>query len=128
MDRYVFDASAILAIYYNEAGSNRVRDRLSEGESLISAVNVSEVFGKLLDDDIAESDITTTFEGLDLNVVAFDQDHAMAAAHLLSSTKHLGLSIGDRACLSLAQKTDATAVTADRIWKKVADPTIECIR
>ena len=48
----------------------------------------------------------------------FDQETAHAAGLLQRSAKSLGLSLGDRACLALAQVRDAPAVTADRIWKK----------
>ena len=45
------------------------------------------------------------------------------------STRKLGLSFGDRACLALAHLSDATALTADRSWSRLElDIAIEVIR
>jgi PIN domain nuclease of toxin-antitoxin system len=50
---------------------------------------------------------------------------------LRESTRSLGLSLGDRACLALAKLKALPAVTADRPWM-LLDPkleiTVECIR
>jgi PIN domain nuclease of toxin-antitoxin system len=37
-------------------------------------------------------------------------------AELWRSTRHLSLSLGDRACLALAGRLDLPALTADRAW------------
>ena len=57
---------------------------------------------------------------LDIEIVPFDAELALAAALLQPATASAGLSLGDRACLALAAKLDATAMTADRAWLKVA--------
>ncbi len=35
------------------------------------------------------------------------------------ATKHLGLSLGDRACLALGKTQDIPVITADHIWQKL---------
>ena len=52
----------------------------------------------------------------DWPIVEFDGAHAALAASLLTQTRPLGLSLGDRACLALGLTLDATVVTADRVW------------
>jgi ribonuclease VapC len=42
-------------------------------------------------------------------------------ADLRARTKHLGLSLGDRACLAAARSRDLPVLTADRAWAKLAD-------
>ncbi len=58
---------------------------------------------------------------LGLDVVPFDAQHAESMAQLRASTRHLGLSLADRACLALAMERSGTAVTADRAWSKLLD-------
>ncbi len=128
MNRLVFDSSAILAIYYNEPGKNKARSLLDGAESFISAVNLSEVFTKLLQDKLGAERISESFNALDIEVIEFGSSLAMKAAELRSVTKHLGLSFGDRACLALALQENAAAITADRMWSKLDLCPIEVIR
>ncbi len=124
----VFDASAILALYYNESGKKQVRLLLDKSESLISAVNLCEVFSKLLEDGLDSEQIWESFFALEIQVVDFHADVALAAAHLRPATRRLGLSLGDRACLALAIQQEAVAVTADKSWAKLNICKIEVIR
>ncbi|WP_051758091.1 hypothetical protein [Prauserella rugosa] len=43
----------------------------------------------------------------------------LATAELWPHTRHQGLSLGDRACLALAQRLDRPALTADQAWKNL---------
>ena len=52
-------------------------------------------------------------------IIPLDQPQAMIAADLWQQTKHLGLSLGDRACLALGQIMQLPIYTADRIWSQV---------
>ena len=118
MNRYVLDASALLALIQNEPGANVVEDVISSG--WISTVNLSEVITKLTDDGIAEDDLREVIEGLQVNSVPFSLDQAYVAGLMRADTKMLGLSFGDRACLSLAKQLDTAAVTTDRIWTRLS--------
>jgi ribonuclease VapC len=113
----VLDASALLAVLRSEPGTERVEPRL-EGAG-IGAVNLSEVIAKLDEDGVPEAEIRRAIGRLELDVHAFDAQHAFAAGLLRRSTRALGLSFGDRACLALAQSLGASALTADRSWSRV---------
>jgi ribonuclease VapC len=56
-------------------------------------------------------------------VKVFDSSAALAAVFagwLRPATRTLGLSLGDRGCLALAQaQRGAQVVTADRLWKEL---------
>jgi PIN domain nuclease of toxin-antitoxin system len=52
--------------------------------------------------------------------VPFDEELARGAGALRPATKSLGLSLGDRACLALAQREGLPVLTADRAWAKLA--------
>ena len=112
MNEVVLDASALLAVLRDEPGSDRVGSRL-EGAS-IGAVNLSEVVAKLDKDGVPEAEIRRAVGRLELDVHAFDAAQAYAAGVLRRTTRALGLSFGDRACLALAQSLGAIALTADR--------------
>jgi PIN domain nuclease of toxin-antitoxin system len=123
----VLDASALLAVLRSERGAEEVEQRL-EGAS-IGAVNLSEVVAKLSGDGAPEAQIRLAIAKLELAVRAFDEEQAYAAGMLRKSTRKLGLSFGDRACLALAHLSDATALTADRSWSRLdLDIAIEVIR
>ena len=118
MNRYVLDASALLALIQNEPGANVVEDVISSG--WISTVNLSEVITKLTDDGMAEDDIREVFEGLQVNSVPFSLDQAYVAGLMRADTRMLGLSFGDRACLSLAKQLEIAALTTDRVWTQLS--------
>lgn len=115
----VFDSSAVLAAIFAEPGADLVAKLWSEGTNLLSAVNYAEVIAKLNERGMSESEILTVMEGVALEVVPFDQTDAHATSLLRQHTKTLGLSLGDRACLSLAKARHAKVVTAEQIWKKL---------
>ena len=117
MNDVVLDASALLAVLRSEPGTEGVEPRL-EGAG-IGAVNLSEVIAKLDEDGVPEAEIRRAIGRLELDVHAFDAQHAFAAGLLRRSTRALGLSFGDRACLALAQSLGASALTADRSWSRV---------
>lgn len=117
MSKYVLDASAVLALLNQETGKERVEAVLPD--SCIGAVNYCEVLGKLIDAGMPEQDARESIELLNVEVVGFDTDLARLTAVLRSTTKKLGLSLGDRSCLALALARRNTAVTAERAWAKL---------
>jgi PIN domain nuclease of toxin-antitoxin system len=59
---------------------------------------------------------------LQLNVISFDRTQARLAGSLRATTRKFGLSLGDRACLVLAQSRAATALTCDSVWTRFEAP------
>ena len=110
----VLDASALLALLNDEPGADVVARTVPHG--VVCAVNHSEVVAKLSGAGVPAADIVAALGGLGLEVVAFDEALSLAAGLLRTVTAHLGLSLGDRACLALAQARGLPALTADRVW------------
>ena len=114
----VLDSSAILAVIFNEPGSEAVLDLL--GGALLSTVNLAEIHTKLLlggaPSDLAWNRVLS----MGCEVCAFTDEHARLAAELMNKTKPFGLSLGDRACLALALERNAKVYTTDRAWKNLA--------
>jgi ribonuclease VapC len=117
--RFVLDASALLCLFNQEEGQERVRAAL--GEAVISAVNYSEVVAKLVERDGAVAAISRALEHLHLTVVEFDRAQAVEGGALRQATRQAGLSFGDRACLALAKSRGLTALTADQAWAQLDD-------
>lgn len=86
---------------------------------MVSAVNLAEVLSKLSDLGVPEGRALQAIAEARLDVRPFDERQARRAAGLRAFTRHLGLSLGDRACLALAQTADLPAVTADRGWARL---------
>jgi PIN domain nuclease of toxin-antitoxin system len=114
-DLVVLDASALLCLIHREAGWEAVSASLPR--SRIGAVNLGEVVARLSEHGVTPSAIDEALRLLDLRVVDFDAEQARASGLLRQATRAAGLSLGDRACLALAAKFDATALTADRAWR-----------
>jgi ribonuclease VapC len=127
MVRTVIDASALLALLNGEPGADIVAQALPGG--VMSAVNVSEVVAKLAEFGIPEKAIYQALKPLGLDVVFFSEEQAYLAGLLHTATQNIGVSLGDRACLSLAKMRELTALTADRAWANLAiGVTIKVIR
>jgi ribonuclease VapC len=119
MTSYVLDASALLALLKQEAGSEQVADFITKGAA-ISSVNFSEVVAKLSESGMPEKAIHETLDMLSLMIVDFDITFAYDVGLLRPLTKQVGLSLGDRACLVLARQLNLPAVTTDRIWESLS--------
>lgn len=114
MARHVIDASAALAHILDEPGADLVASHLQDG--LIGAVNLSEVVARLVR---AGADPMRAHY-LGSRIVPFDADLADRAGRLWPLTASLGLSLGDRACLALAQREGLPVLTADRAWVELS--------
>ena len=124
---FVLDASAVLALLNAEPGAERVTSVLRQ--AVICSVNRTEVLTRLLDWDLSQADAAEALQALELNVSSFDHHLADAAAWLRRDTHKHGLSLGDRACLALAQQLGARVLTTDRAWQSLdLGITIENIR
>jgi len=114
--KVVLDASAILTVIRGEPGAEKLPAEMLV-DSVASAVNLAEVHSKLV---VKGWNVERAWEdaiGIVGEVFPFSPDHAKAAGSLVSETRKLGLSLGDRACLALAQASALPVLTADRAWK-----------
>ena len=118
MAKVVLDASALLAFINREPGAEKVTAVL--GEAMISAVNLAEAVTKLALKNGSTHRVLSELTESELEVVDFDRPLAEATGLLAALTRGRGLSLGDRACLALAQRENATALTADHAWRKVS--------
>jgi ribonuclease VapC len=126
-ETFVLDASALLCLLQEEKGAERVAHALPA--AVIGAVNYSEVVSKLVESGLDDVTVDGLIDTLQLKVVSFDQRQARLAGSLRATTRKLGLSLGDRACLALAAVEGATAMTCERAWTKFEAPCkVEALR
>jgi ribonuclease VapC len=121
----VLDASAVLSIFFDEPGADRVVAEL--GHAIISAVNLQEVFQKLLAASIRPADALRMVEKLELDVREHDTSAALNAAMLHQATRIFGRGLGDRSCLALAIEEGVPALTSDREWSKIEVEGLEIV-
>ncbi|MEH3122890.1 MAG: type II toxin-antitoxin system VapC family toxin [Sphingomonas phyllosphaerae] len=111
----VFDSSALLALLFDEAGSD-VALPFVRG-ALLSAVNLDEVLHKCVRRGIDAGAVLDSLRRLEVVIASFDSEQARVSAALHPRAQALCLSFADRACLALGIVHRATVVTADRVWQ-----------
>jgi ribonuclease VapC len=93
-------------------------------DSAIGAVNLAEVHTKLAERGQSGRQALAELLSVAEEVVPFTAEHAAITGSLRASTTHLGLSLGDRACLALGIALGAEVYTAERVWAQLKLPCI----
>ncbi len=128
MNRVVLDASAILAVIGGEPGAEKLTSDLL-ARAVGSAVNLSEAQAKLVSRGWPSEQAWEDASSPVREVLAFDEAQARIAGDLVTQTRHLGLSLGDRACLALGIALKVPVYTAEKAWKKLkVDVRVHVIR
>ncbi len=114
---YVLDSSALIAVVSLEPGYQRVAELISR--SSISAINLAETINKLIQKVPTVDAVRSLLAHLELTVEDWSEDLAYQSGEFSQFNKSHGLSLGDRACLTLAKQLHATVVTSDRAWRRL---------
>lgn len=114
-DAVVLDSSAMLAVINNEAGADRVVQRMRG--SFFSTVSLIEVQSKLILNGVPPDFAWHLIERFQCEICPLDVEQARLASSMARIAKPLGISLGDRVCLALAIQRNAIAYTADRAWR-----------
>ena len=115
----VLDSSALLALILREPGHENVTPLLPG--ALISTVNLAEIISRLARTGWDTSIPLGIISRSAMSIVDLDRDQAVVTGRLVLSTMAYGLSLGDRACLALAQARGLGVLTADRAWSRLPD-------
>jgi len=123
----VLDASAVLAYLQQEKGQDRVEAAMDSGPCWLTTVNLCEVLGKLFEKGMPPREARAALDDLGLVVVDFDAELAALAAFMRVRTRPIGASLGDRACLALAERAAQTqsaplVYTAEQSWARLKWP------
>jgi len=110
----VLDASALVAVARKERGFESALPFLDAAVlSTVNTVEVIEVLGRFGN---PPEFVRELIADLGIGLEPFSERQALIAASIAVHTRHLGLSLGDRACLAVASDLGGVAVTADRVW------------
>jgi ribonuclease VapC len=112
----VLDASAILAMLFDEPGAETVAEMIADGAAM-STVTHAEVGTVLI--RTGRNPNALALVAAQVLVEPFSVADAETAAALIAQGATLGLSLGDRACLALAKRLRAPALTAERAWAQL---------
>jgi PIN domain nuclease of toxin-antitoxin system len=112
----VLDSSAVIAFLQREPGADVVRKVLPG--SILSTVNAAEIVAKLIQYGLSVDEAIDSMKALPVRKLPFDLNHALTAGTMWKRSKGFGLSLGDRACLALAETMKFPALTADKRWMK----------
>jgi PIN domain nuclease of toxin-antitoxin system len=104
----------VLALLASEPGADEVEASL-EGAAM-STVNLSEVLQKSEQHGIDTEGLEFDLEALGVELLPLDVAQARVASDVWVRAPRAGLSLGDRACLALAESIGGIALTMDRRW------------
>jgi PIN domain nuclease of toxin-antitoxin system len=115
----VIDASALIAFLRREPGHDRVAAVLEQQDCFLSTVTRTEVLGKLVGSGIyTENQIRETLQALGsvLGMISLDAAQSDLAAFWYARRRPYNLSLGDCACLALAESRGVAVLTAEGAW------------
>ena len=118
MNEVVLDASAILAIIFDEPGKEKLTPEILD-RSVVGTVNLAEVQTKAIKKGLEPEVAWETASVLVSAVEPFTADHARIAGDLITTTERYGLSLGDRSCLALAIALNAPVYTTEQVWRNL---------
>lgn len=116
-NKVLFDASALLALIQQENGYEQLEDVVAN--AVISSVNLSEVISVLARSGMPKDVINETINSSITDVIPFSRNEAIFAGELITKSKKLGLSLGDRACIATSIVYNLKLYTTDQIWQKL---------
>ncbi len=123
MRKYVFDASALLALLERTGGTAKVNELVKEAhhgrsQILMSSVNYGEVYGKVLRDHGQDQAIRSLGAVRRLPIELYDVD-VQRALHAQDVKTRYKLYYVDSFAAALAIENKATLVTSDSDFRKL---------
>ncbi|HEX9766294.1 MAG TPA: type II toxin-antitoxin system VapC family toxin [Nitriliruptorales bacterium] len=115
----VLDASAVLALVYDEPGADRVAACVDG--AVLSVANLAEVLAKHVDRGVDPEGVAWDLGALGMRLEPVTSTDAQLQARVRSAdlAAHDGrpkLSLGDRLCLATAWRLGLSTLTADDAW------------
>ena len=135
-NRFVLDASALLALILQEPGQKVVQGIFDNGQALATPIAVAETLGIVrLKRGKPAQEVFDGLIGFGLTIVnlvpedaleiAFIQSQGDIAAQSMGTTRKL--SMADAACLALGYRLGAPVIYSDSFWSQLKLPGIRLI-
>jgi len=116
-NKVILDASALLALIQEEKGAEIIKPLLKF--SVMSAINIAETLSVLQRTNISPQEGLALVSDIINTAIPFDMEQAQVVAELQPLVQAKGLSLADRACISLGIKLQLPIYTADKIWNEL---------
>jgi PIN domain nuclease of toxin-antitoxin system len=116
----VFDASALLAIVFDERGMDKALAEVDR--ALVCTVNLLETLDKARRKNHEPAQVREQLERLGVMFAPFEEADAMISSALPRKIGTRGLSLADRCCLAFAIARKLPVLTGDRDWVKLDLP------
>jgi PIN domain nuclease of toxin-antitoxin system len=113
----ILDASALLAVIFQENGAEMVARELARGVQM-TTINIAETITKMLREGFTVDEVEA-IHLMRIVPIAVDMVLAQRTAVMDVHTRKFGLSMGDRVCLAAAEMYGLQVLTADIAWKKL---------
>lgn len=113
-DKVIFDSSALLALIYENEGSEALKPLLSS--AIISTISLDESLQHLQKLDISSKEALTLIQNIVTDIIPFNPEQALLGVEL---TTYPTLSFSDRACLALGIKLQLPIYTTKQEWKQL---------
>jgi PIN domain nuclease of toxin-antitoxin system len=118
MNEVVLDASAVLAILFQERGAEKLTAEILK-DAVIGAVNLAEIQSKLIKKGYRPEEAWEDALSLVNSAEPYTSEQARIAGDLITTTEKYGLSLGDRSCLALAIALKAPVYTTEQSWRNL---------
>jgi len=117
-DRYLLDASAVLALIANEPGADRVQPLMAR--AAITGINMAEVVKKLREKGVPKREVEAVVSDLQIPIEPGPGNlrESIEVGDVAAMGRAFGLSMGDAVCLAVASWSGRIPVTAERRWKE----------
>ncbi len=118
----VIDSSVLLAYLLDEPGAEAAEQRIRKGGLLLSSVNRTEVKGRLVGMGVSTPqavDIELGNLAQLVEIAPFDLEQSDLAAYYYARRNPYNLSLGDCACLALAEARGLDVLTAEQSWAEL---------
>jgi PIN domain nuclease of toxin-antitoxin system len=110
----VIDASALLAILFDEPGADIAIAHSRNG--FMSAVNLCESIERVIRVGGSAEFVIDAAARFEINILPFGSPEAVIASQMRGRPGYAGISLADRACIATAQVRGLGILTADRAW------------
>ncbi len=135
-NRFVLDASALIALILQEPGYKVVQGIFENGEALATPIAVAETLGivrlkrgkparEVFDGLIGYGLAIVNLIPEDALEIAFIQSQGDIAAQALGTTRKL--SMADASCLAVGYRLDLPVIYSDSFWSELKLPRIQLI-
>ena len=123
----VIDSSALLAVIYNEKGTDKAQEYFDN--SYMSVVNAVECITVLTRNGMPLDVAKNLLESIISKFIPCEYNDVVLITQIKNENKNLGISLGDSVCIALVAKLGLKVITTDKAWTNIKSTAeVICLR